>query len=340
VFEDGRIAVQAIASGSSVWSSNNGMTWEVRPPEGPAMGGYKMAIQLSANEILNMYRTPIRSGDQWRIRQERSLNNWASKQAHNDVVSGMPPLGVLYADNCETMPNGEVFPGKLEDAPFLMHHGMLRLNDGRILATGYAVLEGDTDRVENYHPDCLTTKTRAFVITSNDTKGTSWGNYVEVAYDQAYNSEGQVVDARNTPGIAGEGFNEGDLARAPNGDILMVMRTGGDHSEWRPPLTPMYLSRSSDEGETWTIPAPIAPFGSNPNIVTLENGIIGVIYGGNGTWMKFSNDNGHTWQGPMQISRSSTYPDLHPLDANNFLAFYYNADLNDWAMTVVEARPT
>src|SRR5262249_49459159 len=57
-----------------------------------------------------------------------------------------------------------------------------------------------------------------------------------------------------------------------------------------------------------------------------------------GTWMKFSKDNGHTWQGPMQISRSSTYPDLLALDANNFLAFYYNADINNWAMTVIQAQ--
>jgi hypothetical protein len=286
-----------------------------------------------------MYRTPRKNdAGEWYVSQQRSTDNWETTEEEQAVVSGLPPLGVMYADNCEYV-DGKFNPGKLEDAPFLMHHGMLRLKNGRILATGYAVLEGDTDVVEGYNPNCRTNKTRAFVLTSNDTKGTSWGNFVQVAYDKAYNAEGQVVDARNTPGIAGEGFNEGDLARAPNGDILMVMRSGGDHTTWRPPLTPMYLCRSSDEGQTWTIPAPIAEFGSNPNIVTLANGIIGVIYGGNGTWMKFSNDNGHTWQGPLELSRASTYPDLHALNKNNFLAFYHDADLNDWVITVVEARP-
>jgi hypothetical protein len=226
------------------------------------MGGFKMAIQLSENEILNMYRTPRKRDDgQWVISQQRSTDNWASWQEEQAVISDLPPLGVMYADNCEYV-DGEFNPGKLEDAPFLMHHGMLRLKDGRILATGYSVLEGDTDIVEGYDPMCRSNKTRAFVLTSTDIKGTSWGNYVEVAYDKAYNSAGQVEIARKTAGIAGEGFNEGDLARAPNGDILMVMRSGGDHTTWRPKLTPMYLSRSSDEGQTWTIPAPIAEFGS------------------------------------------------------------------------------
>jgi hypothetical protein len=340
VFEDGRIAVQAEAPGYSLWSSNAGRSWETRQPDGPAMGGFKMAIQLSASEILNMHRTPREgSGGRWMIGQQRSTNNWESRQEEQAIVSGMPALGVMYADDCEYV-NGKLKPGRLENAPFLMHHGMLRLKDGRILATGYAVLQGDTRVVEGYDPNCRTNKSRAFVLTSNDTKGTSWGNFVQVAHDKALNAEGQVVDALNTPGIAGEGFNESDLARAPNRDIIMVMRTGGDHSTWRPRLTPMYMSRSSDEGKTWTIPAPIADFGSNPNIVTLDNGVMGVIYGGNGTWMKFSHDSGYTWQGPLQLSRSSTYPDLHALDSDNFLAFYYNADLNDWAMTVIEARPS
>jgi hypothetical protein len=57
-----------------------------------------------------------------------------------------------------------------------------------------------------------------------------------------------------------EGFNEADLTRAPNGDIICAMRSGGRLGIRKAPIfpTPLYISRSSDEGQTWTPPVPIA----------------------------------------------------------------------------------
>ena len=67
-----------------------------------------------------------------------------------------------------------------------------------------------------------------------------------------------------------------EAAVAPNGDILCLMRSGGRISTPTAPIyaTPLYQSRSKDNGETWSDPVQIAPLGVNPNAIALENGVL------------------------------------------------------------------
>ena len=73
------------------------------------------------------------------------------------------------------------------------------------------------------------------------------------------------------PGIDGkpvgdEGFNEPDVEVLTNGDILCIMRTGSS--------TPMYQSRSTDGGRTWSEPVPVGWQGVKPHLRLLSNGVL------------------------------------------------------------------
>ena len=71
--------------------------------------------------------------------------------------------------------------------------------------------------------------------------------------------------------------------------------------------TPLYCSRSSDNGRSWTPPEQIADRGVCPNLVTLDNGIIVCTYSRPGNWLIFSDDNGKTWKGAFQFGDSGAY---------------------------------
>ncbi len=73
------------------------------------------------------------------------------------------------------------------------------------------------------------------------------------------------------PGIDGkfvgdEGFTEPDMEVLANGDILCIMRTGS--------RSPMYQSRSTDGGRTWSDPVPVGWQGVKPHLRLLSNGVL------------------------------------------------------------------
>ena len=63
-----------------------------------------------------------------------------------------------------------------------------------------------------------------------------------------------------------EGFCEPDMAVLANGDILCIMRTGS--------RSPMYQSRSTDGGWTWSEPTSIGWPGVKPHLRLLSNGVL------------------------------------------------------------------
>lgn len=98
--------------------------------------------------------------------------------------------------------------------------------------------------------------------------------------------------------IGDQGFCEPDMAILANGDILCMLRSGG--------FSPMYQSRSTDGGQTWSQPASIGWPGVKPDLCLLSNGVL-ACSGGRGlyghpqvTYAMFSIDGtGETWEVPF-----------------------------------------
>ena len=317
-FADGRIVV---GQGDACrWSEDGGKTWS----PGPAGPGEKVAIDLGHGEILSINRNSQRLSDgRFTLKMRRSLDNWRSQEAEQAVLD-LPEAGTTVTGG------GDVVDG------FLFHHGILQLSGGRLIGTLYGNYRGDTILCDGYPPELGQRKYRTVVVFSKD-RGRTWGHPVLVAYDRMLGRgipEGHPLAKKGLPGdepesltavpaITQEGFREADLARAPNGDLLCVMRSGGRNGG--PAVlfpTPLYCSRSRDLGQTWSLPAQIADRGVCPNLAVLGNGIIVCTYSRPGNWLVFSADNGATWKAAFQFGSTGDYNYLAVVGPDTFIVFH------------------
>jgi len=304
-FSDGRLGVDA--GTTSLYSSDNGHTWSPGP-QAPATFNTKVAFDFGDGEIVSFGRTTTRRGAAYGVGQFRSTDNWLT--TITEVGLFHTPLAVTFTGD-----NGVSKP----DEGLLMHHGMLRLLNGDLLATMYGNYEGDTSLVEGVPESWNMRKFRTVVISSSD-RGRFWSRPVTVAYNEMISPlTGEIV-----PAVAREGFNEADLTRTASGDLVVVMRTGGrTNVEPQPDPSPVYLSRSRDEGESWSTPVAVTEHGTNPSLVTLQNGSMVLSYGGRGGWITFSCDDGETWAGTFRLTNSDNYTSVVPLDRDAFMVFYF-----------------
>jgi len=316
-FVDGRIVVGQ--GDACCWSSDSGKSWK----PGPAGPGDKVAIDLGHGEILSINRNSQRRPDgRFTLKMHRSKDNWRSQEAEQAVLD-LPEAGTTITGG------GDVIDG------FLFHHGILQLADSRLIGTMYGNYRGDTILCDGYPPELGQRKYRTVVVFSED-RGHTWGHPVLVAYDRmlgrgipeghplAEKGLSNVVESLTAvPAVTQEGFREADLAQAPNGDLLCVMRSGGRNGG--PAVlfpTPLYCSRSHDLGKTWTLPAQIADRGVCPNLAVLKNGVIVCTYSRPGNWLIFSADNGLTWKGAFQFGSTGDYNYLAVVGPDAFIVFH------------------
>lgn len=71
--------------------------------------------------------------------------------------------------------------------------------------------------------------------------------------------------------LKGEGYCEPAIARLPNEEFVCIMRTGSG--------SPMYQTRSSDNGITWSVPISSEALGVYPCLLSMSNGILACSYG-------------------------------------------------------------
>jgi hypothetical protein len=159
--------------------------------------------------------------------------------------------------------------------PLMMFaRSIVELQADVLLATMYGEFEGDTGY-------------RSVLVRSTD-GGTTWNYYSTIAYNG------------NAPG---EGYSEPVIERTANGHLLCVMRTDS--------YLPMQISRSIDDGLTWSAPAPLPGFetGVFPDLVQMSNGILALSYGRPDNHIMFSLDgNGETWTTPTTIYHPDPVP--------------------------------
>jgi len=94
---------------------------------------------------------------------------------------------------------------------------------------------------------------------------------------------------------------ENSMTLAPNGDLLVVMRTEHCAELSIEPSTDAMFSRSTDQGHTWSTPVALADSCVTPHLITLKNGVIVFVYGRPGVHMKYSTDSGKTWSEPITL---------------------------------------
>ena len=310
-FKDGRICMPG-RNGGSIWSDDGGKTWT----DGPGGPLDKMAFDFGDGEVISIARDLIpRADGKHTVTYRRSTDNWKTFQ---DVqgVADVPMATSAGGDTSATVPS------------MLMHHGIVQLKNGDLVATLYGNYKGDRIPFDAYPPEEVRAfKYRTVVIRSSD-RGKTWREPVTVAYDM-------MLGARNEPDVTGsklalvpavtqEGFGEPDLTTAPNGDIICVMRSGGASGEGVVSIfpTPLYASRSADGGKTWTPPVGIADRGTCPSLITLKNGIIVCVYSRPGGWLIFSDDNGATWKGVTQFEAGKNYCYIVDVAPDRFIALW------------------
>ena len=309
-FEDGRIVV--VGKDAGIWSQDGGRTWK-KGPRGP---DDKTTFNLGDGQVLSINRTSVKGSDgKFTLFQRRSHDNWKTVLKEKAILD--TPLATSTGGDAGDRHEG-----------LLMHHGILRLRNGNLMATMFGNYKGDTQLADGYPEEFNFRKYRTVVVFSSDS-GKSWGKPVTVAYNRQLargtDDDSSVQTTTIVPAVTQEGFCEADLTRAANGTIICAMRSGGRIGVKKAPIfpTPLYVSRSRDEGKTWTAPVPVADRGVCPYLVTLQNGVIVCSYARPGAWLIFSDDNGESWKGAFEFGSGGSYVKVIEVAPNKILVIYY-----------------
>jgi len=130
-----------------------------------------------------------------------------------------------------------------------------------------------------------------FIVRSSD-RGQTW-DFVTAFRPEEHNV---VYGPHDRPDD--EGFTEADLVVTSNGDLLCVNRTGS--------YSPMWQTRSTDNGHTWGSPEPVGWQGVKPRLNLLPNGVLTCAAGRGGyghpqvTHVMMSLDGtGNHWEAPF-----------------------------------------
>lgn len=163
------------------------------------------------------------------------------------------------------------------------HRTVLALPSGELLATIYCWFHED-NLPSSY--EAKMNRYRCVLLRSSD-RGETWGYGATIASDVTVGEEGfdEPVMVRLTQG-------------AHAGRLVCLMRTGNRTS-------PLYQSRSDDDGHTWSTPRALPLRGVDPDLIEMADGTLACSYGyrplttpippDHGNYVAFSTDGGETW---------------------------------------------
>jgi hypothetical protein len=75
------------------------------------------------------------------------------------------------------------------------------------------------------------------------------------------------------PELGDEGPCEPNIELMPDGSLLAVLRNGGGITG------PLWISRSRDNGCSWSVPVRTTPTGNFPSLIQMSNGVLACLYG-------------------------------------------------------------
>jgi len=174
--------------------------------------------------------------------------------------------------------------------PFLMkphfHRSLVEMPDGALLATIYGTQEGHAKY--------------SSVLLRTEDGGLNWRFLSIIAHAED---------------VGNEGFCEPTLVRLGNGDLYCALRVGG----------PLYTTRSSDSGATWSAPAVVADHGVNPHLLLMKNGVLVLSFGRPNLDLLFSPDgSGEDWASGLTLYRGPgcAYTALAEADNGDLMVFF------------------
>ena len=134
-----------------------------------------------------------------------------------------------------------------------------------------------------------------------------------------------------------DGFSENNLAFPADGSLICFLRTTDGNG-----IGPMYATRSTDGGATWSRPHQFDDLGVWPAVVELGCGATLIAYGRPGLYLRATQDpGGQTWSdrvtvvAPGEVGRDTcSYSDLLALDDHKAIIAY-----SDFAVTGADGLP-
>jgi hypothetical protein len=229
----------------------------------------------------------------WYFRRRlASGSTWVEEQARVEV-----PDDLVY-----TTENVFVFP-------YFEHDRIQVAPDGRLVATLYSLPQMVRGRT-------LVRRFFAMLMESSDS-GRTWRVKGSIPYRPDPDADPEW-DAR-------DGFTEPQIGYLPDGSILCLLRTTDGNG-----IGPMYITRSKDDGVTWSTPRVFDDCGVWPQVLTVKNGVTLVSYGRPGLYVRATNDpSGMKWgkrmivvqPGPLAQDTCS-YSDMIALTDHEALIVY------------------
>ena len=227
----------------------------------------------------------------------------------SDAVRGVPLARLPAGSASWTTERAQLLdPGfqrySVQDVFPVVWWGDLNLaTDGSILAVVYPrSLEGDV------------------ACHRSTDSGRSWRLQGRIAYQP--NSQADPQARART-----QGFTEPGSVLLADGSLLVMLRTTDGLG-----VGPLYSSRSTDLGKTWSTPVVVNASGVMPRLLRLGNGVLVLSYGRPGAEVRFSLDGrGENWTDPFRLvpltssdvqADSCGYTSLLPLSADSFLIAY------------------
>src|SRR5215468_3203484 len=127
-FRDGRICTYGDGKKISYWSKDSGRTWK----EGPLGPSDKMVLEFRDGEILSIKRDLIpRPDGKFTARYWRSTDGWKTFHDAEGIVDVPLATSTRSDDGVSVVPS------------MMMHHGIVELKDGTLVATLYGNYKGD-----------------------------------------------------------------------------------------------------------------------------------------------------------------------------------------------------
>lgn len=202
----------------------------------------------------------------WFRRGAAGSTAWVEEQAHLEI-----PNPLSYASE-------GVFV-----IPFFEQDRFHLLPDGTLLATLYAQPQLGDGRF-------IVRRWLSFLVESTD-GGRTWGWKGSIPYRPDMRAD-SFWDER-------DGFTEPQIARLPDGSLIVFLRTSDGNGDGRGPL---YWARSLDGGASWSRPVVFASSGVWPQVRVLADGTVLAAYGRPGLFVRAALDpSARRWGRPRAI---------------------------------------